>query len=452
MHLVIHNSAIKYTTKVPLSQVITRIASTSTISSSHHLVSSMKTYPAIVLALASMAGTYNHALATSLRGKPSDDGASTHTHVKKKDKKKKSKQMKMENSVDLVPSSQLRTSIQSTFPPASPPRPQTIEPSASPSWQNSSSPPLSLDTTANHTTSEASHGNSTSPSENDATYQPTVNPTRMKSKTLLLDPSSIPTCDAPKSTWQSSLVYCEDGRLRYKMEKNGHKIPDFGHVGYRNGESLPDVPVRVTIGPIEGDNTKHIQDAIDLVSLNYQPDENGIRGAVLLRAGIYSTDNIIYLNHDGVILRGTGSGEDPASNTIIRSTRTGADDTVFHMGVRESSSENWDGAEHGKNVSITPRQIPIGERTIPVSDASPFKAGDLVVVRQKKSDRWYDAVDNGGTVNDPGWKERDFNWMDISYTRFVSAVGSNDVTIDAPLFHELNADHGNLTMYKYNST
>jgi len=402
----------------------------------------MKNYPAIALALTVMAATCKPALATSLRGKHSDRGDSTHTRVKKKGKDK-DKLFQTGNYTDFMPSSQ-PTSIPNTFPSetlsasASP----SNEPSSSPSWQNSLSPSLDL------TTSDALHG----PSANGTSYQLTDNLMMMAPEIPSLESSSIPTCVAPSSMWQSKMVYCKDGRLRYAV-KDGHRIPDFGHVGYHYGGSLPEgVPIRVTIGPKEGDNTQHIQDAIDHVAQNYQPDENGIRGAVQLLSGIYSTDEIIYLNHDGVILRGTGSGEDPASNTIIRSTRTGADETVIHMGVRESSSENWDGYEVGKNVSVTSRQIPIGERTIPVSDASPFKPGDLVVVRQKKSDRWYQAVDNGGTVNAPGWKERNFNWMDISYTRFVSAVGSNSVTIDAPLFHQLNADHGNLTLYKYNST
>jgi hypothetical protein len=248
-------------------------------------------------------------------------------------------------------------------------------------------------------------------------------------------------------------VYCKDGQLHYKPENNGHRIPDFGKVGYRYGKALPNVPIRCTISPIDGDNTAHIQAAIDLVARSYEPDENGIRGAVKLSEGVFTTNDIIYLNHDGVVLQGSGSGSDPSRNTLIRSTRTGTDATVFHLGVRDLlSSENWDGAVAGSVVSILPRHIPIGEQNIIVSDVSPFQAGDLVVIRQVRSDRWYDAVDDGGVVNTPGWKERAFDWMDITYVRFVTAVGSGFVTIDAPLYHKLNADHGDLLLYKYNST
>lgn len=277
--------------------------------------------------------------------------------------------------------------------------------------------------------------------------------------TIITASSSVPTvnptirerCNAPASAYQSSLVYCKDGQLHYKPDNNGHRIPDFGKVGYRYGKALPNVPIRYTVSPIDGDNTAHIQAAIDLVARSYEPDENGIRGAVKLSEGVFTTNDIIYLNHDGVVLQGSGSGRDPSRNTVIRSTRTGNDATVFHLGVRDLlSSENWDGAVAGSTVSIVPRRIPIGEQNILVSDAFPFETGDLVVIRQMRSDRWYDAVDDGGCK--PGWKERDFDWMDITYVRFVTAVGRNSVTIDAPLYHTLNADHGDLLLYKYNST
>ena len=303
--------------------------------------------------------------------------------------------------------------------------------------------------------SQSQSQSSTSPSATPirASSLPTANPTIIPSSSVpTVNPTMRERCNAPASAYQSSLVYCKDGQLQYKPENNGHRIPDFGKVGYRYGKALPNVPIRYTISPIDGDNTAHIQAAIDLVARSYEPDENGIRGAVKLSEGVFTTNDIIYLNHDGVVLQGSGSGSDPSRNTVIRSTRTGNDATVFHLGVRDLlSSENWDGAVAGSVVSILPRHIPIGEQNIPVSDASPFQTGDLVVIRQVRSDRWYDAVDDGGVVNTPGWKERAFDWMDITYVRFVTAVG-NSVTIDAPLYHMLNADHGDLLLYKYNST
>lgn len=49
---------------------------------------------------------------------------------------------------------------------------------------------------------------------------------------------------------------------------------------------IPTVPVRLTIWPVGGDNTEHVQAAIDKVSALPQ-DKSAFRGAVLLRAGYY---------------------------------------------------------------------------------------------------------------------------------------------------------------------
>src|SRR5262245_16040891 len=76
-----------------------------------------------------------------------------------------------------------------------------------------------------------------------------------------------------------------DGRLIYQTDPRGDRIPDFSYCGYRGGGvRLPDMPARVFVNPIEGDNTRQIQAAIDYVS-QLPADERGFRGAVLLTKG-----------------------------------------------------------------------------------------------------------------------------------------------------------------------
>ncbi len=67
---------------------------------------------------------------------------------------------------------------------------------------------------------------------------------------------------------QSKLLnFDEDMRLVYYSDTNGNHIPDFSHAGYKNGEvELPEVHSVLTVSPVEGDNTAHIQAAIDKVS------------------------------------------------------------------------------------------------------------------------------------------------------------------------------------------
>lgn len=55
-----------------------------------------------------------------------------------------------------------------------------------------------------------------------------------------------------------------DSLMRYRTNALSNHITDFSHVGYRNGEvELPELPVEMTISPVEGDNTSHIQNALE---------------------------------------------------------------------------------------------------------------------------------------------------------------------------------------------
>ena len=126
----------------------------------------------------------------------------------------------------------------------------------------------------------------------------------------------------PSWGWDSSILY-KDGsnRLVYHSDAEGNRIPDFSHAGYHSGEAvLPNVPVVLTIGPVAGDNTAHLQGAINTVA-SMTPDANGHRGAILLTKGTYPVSGIVYVNAGGIVLRGEGQG-DTANDTIIIGTGT----------------------------------------------------------------------------------------------------------------------------------
>jgi len=66
-----------------------------------------------------------------------------------------------------------------------------------------------------------------------------------------------------------------DGRLVYVPDEQGNTIHDASHAGYRGGGvAIPTLPVRETIWPVAGDNTAHVQAAIDRVSSRL-PDGSG---------------------------------------------------------------------------------------------------------------------------------------------------------------------------------
>src|SRR5678815_4359550 len=99
-----------------------------------------------------------------------------------------------------------------------------------------------------------------------------------------------------------------NGKLVYVTSPNGDRVPDFSYCGYMSGGvRIPDAPIRIVVPAKPGDSTDRIQRAIDTVS-SLSPDENGIRGAVLLQPGTHEVLGSLIVRTSGVILRGCGAG------------------------------------------------------------------------------------------------------------------------------------------------
>jgi hypothetical protein len=79
----------------------------------------------------------------------------------------------------------------------------------------------------------------------------------------------------------------------------GNQVPDFSYVGYYKGEKeIPKIPIVKTIEPVEGDNRRHIQKAIREIQ-NLEPNADGIRGGLLLKAGEYKVSDQLNVRKSG---------------------------------------------------------------------------------------------------------------------------------------------------------
>lgn len=106
----------------------------------------------------------------------------------------------------------------------------------------------------------------------------------------------------------------KEGKLVYETDARGNRVPDFSRAGYQDGGvPIPDVPVRVTVAPAEGDDGAHIQAAMDYVS-RLPADARGFRGAVLLGRGRFEVAGNLVIRASGVVLRGHGCGTNGAAN------------------------------------------------------------------------------------------------------------------------------------------
>lgn len=239
---------------------------------------------------------------------------------------------------------------------------------------------------------------------------------------------------AQQETWHSDVVYPgSDGRLVYETVENNSRVPDFSWAGYRNSEvPLPEVPVVDEIGPVSGDNTGRIQEALDAIAAR-EPDENGFRGALLLAPGEYEVAGTININRSGVVLRGSSQAVD---GTVL--TATGPPEQFAVIKVGGSGTDEWADAVSGTRTDITSEFVQVGSRTFTVADASVLSVGDNIIVYHPHTQEWSDAVEGGGSVDNP-WQP---GQLPILYNRYIKAIEGDEITICAPVFNHLD---GSLT-------
>jgi hypothetical protein len=240
--------------------------------------------------------------------------------------------------------------------------------------------------------------------------------------------SSAPTGDQ----WQTERVFYENGKLSYATDAQQNRIPDYSYAGYRYGQQpLPVALEAVRVSAADGDDTARIQEALDAVAA-LEPNAQGLRGAVVLDPGVYEIAGTIRIDGDGVVLRGSGSGDDPAVDSVLQIV---GNSPASRAGVLAGSGDGspW---STGEGTKITTPFVPVGSLSFDVEDASGFAVGDDVMVRHPSSQAWIDAVEGGSTGADAAWSAGS---MDLYWIRKIAAIEGNAVTLDAPIFNHLDS-------------
>ena len=247
-------------------------------------------------------------------------------------------------------------------------------------------------------------------------------------------------------TWETDRARLQpDGSLTYAEDEKRNRIPDFSHAGYRGGGvAIPDIPVRMSISPIEGDNTTHIQDAIDAVS-GMDADADGFRGTVLLEAGRYPVSGQVFIHTSGVVLSGIGDGRDTRDTTIIYGTGDVPHqrDLIVIGGGEET---RWRGEVPGSRQDITTDFVQVGSRTFTIDDGSGYQVGDNIIIFHPCSAAWLAAIDGGGTARDSDWSVDQYP---IVYNRYITEISDDEITIDAPVYNHLDRSLAQSYIYKY---
>jgi hypothetical protein len=257
----------------------------------------------------------------------------------------------------------------------------------------------------------------------------------------------------------SSLVHPGlDGRLVYEPYANCgdarelNVVPDWSHCGYMGGGvAIPDVPVKVTISPIMGDNGRSIQAAIDYVS-QLPCDANGFRGAVLLTKGRYPVEGTLSIIASGVVLR--GEGQSPQGTVLVDTGQSqdtlivvegGRRDDLIETRTRITDSFVPVGAVRFHiPTSVAPVVKPrsVGAASLQASGAGGFSVGDRVIVHRQTNDKWIDDLD----MRQYGWTA---SYYEDRWERMITAIEGDEVTVDVPLVQAIDEQYGGGSIYKY---
>ena len=238
--------------------------------------------------------------------------------------------------------------------------------------------------------------------------------------------------------WESKYIKInKDGTLQYIPDEKGNIIPDFSRVGYFGGDKeIPTVPVvkTVTVSP-SGSSEEIIQSAINEVA-EQKPDQNGFRGAVLLKKGTYHIPGMIRIQQSGIVLRGEGND----TKLVATGTEQRALINVSGKGSIKAT---------GDRIRITDGYVPVGSTSFTVTSAKGFKKGDRIILYRPGTDQWIHDLKMDQIVERNGTKQWKANEYNLSYERMITKVEVNKIFIDNPVVMALETKYGGAEIFKY---
>ena len=222
----------------------------------------------------------------------------------------------------------------------------------------------------------------------------------------------------------------EDGKLVYELDDLGNRMPDFSHAGYAGGGiAIPVVPVKALLAPVEGDNTHHIQSAIDYVS-SLPMGADGFRGAVGLTKGRFDIHGQLRIESSGVVLRGSGDGEDGSVLIAAGHSRR----TLLEIQGKDTTTK-------GTPRSIQDEYVPVNAVSFSVNSVDGMSVGQSIQVRRPSPQNWIDLMGMSSVKGrpTPTWKP---DTVDVVWQRTIREIDGNRITIDVPLTCALEQPFG----------
>lgn len=245
-----------------------------------------------------------------------------------------------------------------------------------------------------------------------------------------------------KAFWESKYVHLNsDSSITYTSDEQGNVIPDFSRVGYhQRNKEIPEVPVQMTVSPAKvGSSQAIIQQAIDALAAK-KLDENGFRGTILLKEGIYYIPGTIHVNASGIVLRGEG---DHDGGTKLVASGKGRRTLLAISGEGEMEEIR------GTRRKITEEYVPTGAMSFTLGSTKGLKTGDKIIVFRPGTDNWISDLKMDQIIERKGtrqWQGKDYN---LKFERVITKIEGNRVFIDNPVVMPMEAKYGGGEVYKY---
>ncbi len=247
-------------------------------------------------------------------------------------------------------------------------------------------------------------------------------------------------CNAQENWSPEHVFYGEGGKLTYTPDELGNTIPDFSNVGYQYGDvPIPEIATMVEVSPVDGDDGATIQAAINSL-YGVEPDENGFRGAVLLKAGTYQVSGQIKISASGIVLRGEGETD---SGTVIIAEGTSDRDLIK---VDNGTSGTVNSASR---VSIVEDYIPVGRKYVVVINASGYAEGDHIALYRQGTSQWISDIKMNQLTNSEGTVQWSASGYSFYFERLVTKVSGDTIFFRNPVVMALEKRYGGGLVYKY---
>lgn len=267
---------------------------------------------------------------------------------------------------------------------------------------------------------------------------------------LVMPVITAATINFSASAAQSQWVYPgPDGKLLYKTTPAGDRIMDFSSAGYMGGGvALPNVPVKRTVTPSgKADDTAVIQAAIDEVAAI--PLQGNFRGAVLLAPGTFICSNTIYVPTNGIVLRGSGSGEGGSTIKMYGARHTaivsGArrERRAFRAPIDEEDLPAQGQSSGAGRTFISDAYVPSGSTGFNVVNTAGFARGDTIEIRRAITAAWVRFMG----MDDLMRYGRRETWLRVGETipieRRIVVISGNRITLDVPLSDSFDSKYLN---------